>query len=337
VILLVDKPAGLTSHDVVARVRRALRTRKVGHAGTLDPMATGLLVLGVGRATRLLGHLGGHDKVYEATIRLGSATTTDDREGEPLPPVADRVDPRALPASAVAAAMSAFVGTIDQVPSAVSAIKVDGVRSYTRVRAGEAVALPARQVTVSAFDLLARRDAAGGAVPQPGQSGPAPSDQVPSDQPAPDRSPSDLAAAESDALDSDAIDLDVRVACSAGTYVRALARDLGAALHTGGHLTALRRTQSRPWHVDQAVALADVADGAGRLTPAEAVAAAFPRVDVSADVAADLRHGRWAPAAGLAGTYGVHCPTEAPERTGVVAVAHDVDDRMRTLLVLESA
>ncbi|WOQ18331.1 tRNA pseudouridine(55) synthase TruB [Raineyella sp. W15-4] len=212
-LLVIDKPAGLTSHDVVARARRILGTRKVGHAGTLDPMATGVLILGVGRATRLLGHLALHDKAYDATIRLGQVTLTDDAEGE----VVASAGAVGLTDDAIRAAMATFTGAIAQRPSAVSAIKVDGKRSYARVRAGEQVELPARPVTVSRFDLLARRDAH--------------ADEVA------------------------VVDLDVTVECSTGTYVRALARDLGEALGTGGHLTALRRTRVGGFGLDTAQTL----------------------------------------------------------------------------------
>jgi tRNA pseudouridine55 synthase len=183
-LVVVDKPAGLTSHDVVARMRRLAGTRKVGHAGTLDPMATGVLLVGIGRATRLLGHLALTDKAYDATVRLGVSTTTDDAEGEVLA----TADASGVPDAAVREALAALTGEIAQVPSSVSAIKVDGVRSYARVRAGESVALAARPVRVARFDLLDRRGD----------------------------------------------DLDVHVVCSSGTYVRALARDIGAALGSAG-------------------------------------------------------------------------------------------------------
>jgi tRNA pseudouridine55 synthase len=196
-LLLVDKPAGWTSHDVVARVRRVCGTRRVGHAGTLDPMASGVLVLGVGRATRLLTFLVGCDKAYAATLRLGQTTVTDDAEGEVLV----EVDASGVTREALLAAVAGLTGPIAQVPSSVSAIKVDGKRSYARVRAGEDVALAARPVTVHRFDVLAVR-------PQ----GPY-------------------------------VDVDLEVDVSSGTYVRALARDLGAVLGVGGHLTALRRTR----------------------------------------------------------------------------------------------
>ncbi|SPT52620.1 tRNA pseudouridine synthase B [Actinomyces bovis] len=221
-LLLVDKAAGMTSHDVVGAARALAATRKVGHAGTLDPLATGLLVLGIGKATRFLTYLVGADKTYTATVRLGQETLTEDAAGEitatqgcPPPPqwsapgFSNRLD----------TALAALSGQIMQVPSAVSAIKVDGVRSYKRVREGEAVALPARPVTIHALELLAP--------PRPATAG-----------------------------DGTAVvDLDLQVACSSGTYVRALARDLGQALGTGAHLTALRRTQVGPFSLAEARSL----------------------------------------------------------------------------------
>lgn len=212
-LLLVDKPQGWTSHDVVARSRRLLGTRKVGHAGTLDPMASGLLVLGVGKATRLLTYVTGHDKSYDATIRLGQSTVTDDAEGE----VTASADASGVSDEAIAAAIANLTGDIQQRPSAVSAIKVDGKRSYARVRSGEDVELPARPVTVSRFDVLATR------------------------------------------RDGHVVDLDVVVDVSSGTYVRALARDLGEALGVGGHLTALRRTRIGELPVTDAVDLEHLA------------------------------------------------------------------------------
>jgi tRNA pseudouridine55 synthase len=248
-ILLVDKPPGMTSHDVVARVRRLAGTRKVGHAGTLDPMATGLLVLGVETSTRLLHHLVGLDKEYLATVRLGWATTTDDAEGEPLP-AASAEDVAAVARAALEAGMAALTGTIDQVPSAVSAVKVDGKRAYQRVRDGEAVELAARTVTVSAFELLEVREGDGW------------------------------------------LDLDVRVECSSGTYVRALARDLGTALGVGGHLTALRRTRIGRFDVAEAGTLEGLDVAAARLAPADAARRALPAIEIDADVVRDLRHGK---------------------------------------------
>jgi tRNA pseudouridine55 synthase len=247
-ILLVDKPGGLTSHDVVARTRKAFGTRKVGHAGTLDPMATGLLVLGIEAATRLLTYVVGAGKTYTATIRLGQATGTDDAEGE-ITRTADAAAVAEVTSEQITAAIGPLTGDISQVPSAVSAIKVDGRRAYDLVRAGEAVQLKARAVTVSRFDVLEERRAAG------------------------------------------AIDLDVVVDCSSGTYIRALARDLGDALGIGGHLTALRRTRIGPFDVADAVDLESLAD-AKTLTPAAAAAAILPPLEVTEDDARDLRHGK---------------------------------------------
>jgi tRNA pseudouridine55 synthase len=242
-LLVVDKPAGWTSHDVVGKVRRLAGTKRVGHAGTLDPMATGVLVLGIEKATRLLGHLTLHDKRYDGTIRLGATTTTDDAEGE----VVSAADASGVTEDSVRAAAALFVGEQDQVPPAVSAISVDGVRSYARVRRGEDVVMAPRRVVVHAFDVLAVRGA----------------------------------------------DVDVSVHCGAGTYVRALARDLGATLGVGGHLTALRRTASGPYALP-APTLDDVErDGvAAHLVPiADAARAAFPSLVVDVDVARQVANG----------------------------------------------
>lgn len=248
-ILLVDKPQGLTSHDVVARARRVLGTRKIGHAGTLDPMATGLLVLGVGSSTRLLHHLVGADKEYLATITLGESTTTDDAEGS----VVRRVEQAwidVLAPDTIAAGIGALTGDILQVPSSVSAIKVDGERAYARVRAGETVELAPRPVTVHVFELLGRRSGAGG-LPE----------------------------------------LEVRVECSSGTYIRSLARDLGAGLGVGGHLSALRRTRVGPFGVADAAAL-DALDGTLLMSPAAAAAQVFPVLALTDSQAVDLGHGK---------------------------------------------
>jgi len=247
-ILLVDKPGGLTSHDVVARTRRAFGTRKVGHAGTLDPMATGLLVIGIEGATRLLTYIVGADKTYTATIRLGRSTTTDDAEGD----IVATAEPSAwsgVDDAAVLGGIRDLTGAISQVPSAVSAIKVDGRRAYDRVRAGESVELAARSVTVTRFDLLEQRRGDG------------------------------------------VLDLDVVVDCSSGTYIRALARDLGTALGVGGHLTALRRTRVGGFDVTDAVPVDGLA-GAATMTPAAAARRVMPVLDVSAEDARDLRHGK---------------------------------------------
>lgn len=256
-LIVVDKPAGFTSHDVVAKLRGIARTRRVGHAGTLDPMATGVLVIGVEKATRLLGHLALSDKEYVATVRLGQSTLTEDAEGE-ITACSGAVG---LSREAVDAGVAKLTGDIRQVPSAVSAVKVDGKRAYQRVREGERVALDARPVTVSAFAVHDVR--------------------------------------EERAEDGTAVtDLLVSVTCSSGTYVRALARDLGDGLGTGGHLTELRRTRVGPYGLDGARTLerlqeeADGDGGAVSLLPlAEAAAAAFPRWDVDAEQARLLGNG----------------------------------------------
>jgi tRNA pseudouridine55 synthase len=245
-LVVVDKPAGPTSHDVVARVRRLAGTRKVGHAGTLDPMATGVLVIGLNRATRLLGHLLLTDKAYDATLRLGVATTTDDADGEVLATVpADAVTDEA-----VRAGLADMVGEIEQVPSSVSAIKVDGRRAYDLVRAGEGVELAARRVRIESIDVLAVRRDAG------------------------------------------IVDVDVAVRCSSGTYIRAIARDLGDALGVGAHLTALRRTAVGSFDLGVARTLEELEDELTILPIAEAARMSFPSVDLSEDHATDVRFGR---------------------------------------------
>lgn len=245
-VVVIDKPAGWTSHDVVARVRRAAGTRKVGHAGTLDPMATGVLVLGVGRATRLLGRLATTTKQYDATIRLGMSTSTDDAEGE----IVARADATALTRSAIAEAVLGFVGDLQQVPSAVSAIKVGGRPAYARVRAGESVSLPARPVRVDAFDIHAVRRLTG------------------------------------------QVDVDVAVTCSSGTYIRALARDLGSALAVGGHLTMLRRTRVGAFGLADAKTLDELSRHWRSLSLAEVAHRCFPVHHVSEEQADMVRHGR---------------------------------------------
>ncbi|MFD8283994.1 tRNA pseudouridine(55) synthase TruB [Streptomyces solisilvae] len=249
-LVIVDKPAGFTSHDVVAKMRRFARTRRVGHAGTLDPMATGVLVIGVEKATRLLGHLALTEKEYRATIRLGQTTVTDDAEGEiTASDGATGIDPAALRAG-----IEELTGDIQQVPSKVSAIKIDGKRSYARAREGEEFTIPARPVTVSSFVLHDRREAK--------------------------------------AEDSTTVlDLDVTVVCSSGTYIRALARDLGAGLGVGGHLTALRRTRVGPYGLDAARTLERLEESLEIMPIAEAAAAAFPRWDVDAHQARLLGNG----------------------------------------------
>ena len=257
--VIVDKPSGWTSHDVVARMRRLAGTRKVGHAGTLDPMATGVLVVGIGHATRLLSFVTAADKAYDATIRLGVSTVTDDAEGE----VTARVDAGHIGDEAIAAAVATLTGDILQVPSSVSAIKVDGKRSYARVRAGEDVVLKARPATVSRFAVA----------------------------------PSRRGVEEGAAF----VDVDVSVTVSSGTYVRALARDLGDALGVGGHLTALRRTRVAGFTLGDSTPLEELATAveAGRPLPviplAEAAAGALPSRVISAEDAVNLGFGRRVP------------------------------------------
>jgi len=245
-IVVVDKSGGMTSHDVVSRVRRLAGTRKVGHAGTLDPMATGVLVLGVNRATRLLGHLMLTEKGYDATIRLGVATTTDDAEGE----VVSTTPADGLDRATVEAALTRFVGDIEQVPTAVSAIKVDGKRAYQRVRDGETVELAPRPVTVHEI-------------------------------------------AVGDVIGSDGVlDIDVSVRCSSGTYIRAIARDLGAALGVGGHLTSLRRTAVGSFGLSVARTLEQLGEEFAMMPIAEAARASFVSLDLDDDQARDVRFGR---------------------------------------------
>ncbi|HET6636879.1 MAG TPA: tRNA pseudouridine(55) synthase TruB [Streptomyces sp.] len=276
-LVIVDKPAGFTSHDVVAKMRGIARTRRVGHAGTLDPMATGVLVLGVERATKLLGHLALTEKEYVGTVRLGQATVTDDAEGE----ITTSADASAVTREALDAAVAAQTGDILQVPSKVSAIKIDGQRSYKRARDGEDFEIPARPVTVSSFQVHA------------------------------------VHAVESD--DGTPVqDVLVSVVCSSGTYIRALARDVGAALGVGGHLTALRRTRVGPYRLEAARTLEQLQAerdeaGAPSLLPlGEAAAAAFPRWDVDARQARLLSNGvRLAMQAGTAGPVAVFGPDQA--------------------------
>jgi tRNA pseudouridine55 synthase len=286
-LLVVDKPAGMTSHDVVARVRRLAGTRRVGHAGTLDPMATGVLVLGLGPATRLLGQLSLTDKEYAATIRLGVATSTGDADGE----VVGTADPTGVTDEALTATTAQLTGEIDQVPPAVSAIKVGGERAYQRARRGEDVEIPVRRVTVSAFDLSDRRGT----------------------------------------------DLDVRVICSTGTYVRALARDLGGLLGVGGHLTALRRTRVGSCALDAAHSLDQLGcevKAGGSLDHvveplAAAVAGNFSRRDVDADDARRVAHGGRLPAVGLGtGPVGIFGPGGE-----LLSLAEERDGETRPLAV----
>ncbi|TNC22670.1 tRNA pseudouridine(55) synthase TruB [Amycolatopsis alkalitolerans] len=277
----------MTSHDVVARVRRIMGTRRVGHAGTLDPMATGVLVLGIERATKLLGHLALDRKTYVATLSLGVSTTTDDAEGERL----STADTSGVTDEEIAAGIAGLTGEIEQVPSAVSAVKVAGKRAYARVRAGEEVALAARKVTVYRFDLLATRH------------------------------------------ETDRVELDAVIECSSGTYVRALARDLGARLGVGGHLAALRRTSVGPFTLATARTLEQLeAEPRLSLDLSGAVAAAFPRYDVDAATAKAVRFGQQVRASGIGGTYGVFDPDGR-----ALALAVDAGGVARSVVVLDPA
>ena len=259
-IVLVDKPQGPTSHDVVAKIRKAFNTRKVGHAGTLDPMATGMLVIGIGRATRLLGYLTAHDKEYEATIRLGISTDTDDETGEVL----STVSAAAITDNQILEVVRNYRGPISQRPSAVSAIKLDGKRAYARVRDGEEVDIPARDVVIHDLEIIK--------VSRP---------------------------------KSEVIDVDVRVVCSAGTYIRALARDIGADLAVGGHLTALRRTRSGQF--SEMTPLAQIQENPVAISLSDAVRMAFPESVVTSEDAIKAQHG-----------VRVLVPTDSP--LGVVGV-----------------
>lgn len=281
-LVVVDKPAGLTSHDVVARIRRLAGTRKVGHAGTLDPMATGVLVVGVNRATRLLGHLTLTEKSYSATIRLGATTVTDDAEGD----VIATASADAVTDEAIERGVLALTGDIEQVPSAVSAIKVDGQRAYKKVRAGEEVDLAARPVTVRELVVVATRRTPG------------------------------------------VVEVDVRVVCSSGTYVRALARDLGAGLGVGGHLSALRRTRVGPYDLSVAHTLEELAEELVLLPIADAARAAFASRDVDDAAAAVISHGGPLPASGAPGTVAVFGPDG-----GFLALVEDRGEVTRALAV----
>ncbi|MUN40044.1 tRNA pseudouridine(55) synthase TruB [Actinomadura litoris] len=282
-LVIVDKPAGWTSHDVVGRMRRIAGTRRVGHAGTLDPMATGVLVVGVGKATRLLGHLALTAKGYDATIRLGESTNTDDAEGE----ITASASAAAVADEALRAGIAALTGPIEQVPPQVSAIKVNGERAYKMARKGEEVALKARPVAVHDFAVTGVR------------------------------------------RHGDVIDVDASIACSSGTYIRALARDLGASLGCGGHLTALRRTRVGPYDLGMARSLEQLAENLEILPIGAAVASAFPRRDVSAEDARAVAHGGRLEAAGLGpGPVGVF----APDGT-LLALVEEKDGRAKPLAV----
>jgi tRNA pseudouridine55 synthase len=283
-LVVVDKAAGMTSHDVVARCRRLFGTRKVGHAGTLDPMATGVLVVGIERATKILGLLTATDKSYAATIRLGQTTSTEDAEGELLQTVsADHVSD-----ADVENAVAGLRGDIDQIPSAVSAIKVDGQRAYRLAREGKTVELAARRITVSRFDVVAVRRPAG------------------------------------------LVDVDVMVDCSSGTYIRALARDVGGALGVGGHLTALRRIRVGRYGLEEAHTLEQLAD-TPRLSYSldDACLLGFPRRELSVTEAESASHGRALVPSGIDGIYAATAPDGR-----VIALLADDGPRTKSVVVI---
>jgi tRNA pseudouridine55 synthase len=286
-LVVVDKPAGITSHDVVGRCRRIFGTRKVGHAGTLDPMATGVLVVGIERATKILGLLTATDKSYAATLRLGQTTSTEDAEGEVLQTVSAEV----VTDAQIGEAVAGLRGEIAQVPSAVSAIKVNGKRAYQLAREGKAVELGARNVRIDRFDVLAVRRLDG------------------------------------------LVDVDVEVDCSSGTYIRALARDVGATVGVGGHLTALRRTRVGGFGLDQARTLDELADGPTlSYSLDEACLQSFPRRDLTAEETEDTRHGRALKPAGIEGVYA------ATAHNGqVIALLKDEAERTKSVVVLRPA
>jgi tRNA pseudouridine55 synthase len=286
-LVVVDKPARVTSHDVVARCRRIFGTRKVGHAGTLDPMATGVLVVGIERATKILGLLTTTDKSYVATMRLGQTTSTEDAEGEVLQTVsADNVTE-----AQIGEAVAALRGEIAQVPSSVSAVKVGGKRAYKLAREGQTVELAPRNVRIDRFEVLSVR------------------------------------------RHDDLVDVDVEVDCSSGTYIRALARDVGAALGVGGHLIALRRTRVGRFGLDQARTLDELAEQP-RLSYSldEACLQSFPRRDLTAEEAEDTRHGRPLKPAGIDGVYAATAPDGH-----VIALLKDQESRSKSVVVLRPA
>jgi len=299
-LIVVDKPGGMTSHDVVARIRRLAGTRRVGHAGTLDPMATGVLVVGVEKATRLLGHLTLTDKEYQATIRLGQATDTGDAEGT----ISAARPAGQLTLAQVQAAAAALTGPIQQVPPAVSAIKVGGRRAYQLAREGAPPVLEPRPVTVWSFTVQAVR-------------------QVPAEPPdgAPDGPP--------DGAPAGLLDVDVEVRCSSGTYIRGLARDMGDALGVGGHLTRLRRTRVGPYDLSSAHGLDELAERLTVLPLAEAAAAAFPVRELTEDQARSLSHGGRLP--GLGEETGP-VAAFAPDGT-LIALVQEEDGVARSLAV----
>ena len=326
-LLIVDKPQGITSHDVVSRVRRLAHTRRVGHAGTLDPMATGVLVLGINKATRLLTWITDHSKRYEARLRLGVETTTEDAEGE----VTLARGCTCLDSEEFARTLEHFRGVISQVPSAVSAIKVDGKRAYARVRAGEEVKLKPRQVEISLLEVK------GEAHPH-----------------------SVTYNVEGEERRVPCVDVDIVVECSAGTYIRALARDIGHALGCGAHLIVLRRTRVGEFSLDSAhtldslfeAAQCDAGEQSDNDAPSlpltslsQAARAMFPALELTQAEAGAFAHGQ-APrrAAREVGDFAEQCgeresastcgPIAAINGEGeVVGLLEIRDSRLKTILV----
>lgn len=300
-VVVVDKPAGMTSHDVVGKLRRIFRTKKVGHAGTLDPMATGVLVAGIERGTKFLAHMVAATKTYQATMRLGAATTTDDAEGEFLPVAEtfpgntdDDIMQRLAEVSdeRIGAACAAWTGTVEQVPAKVSAIKIAGKRAHQRVRDGEDIVIPARSVTIHRFDIHAIQRGNG---------------------------------------DGHFIDIECTVSCSSGTYIRSLARDIGTDLGVGGHLTALRRTQVGPYTLADAASLDELA-AQPRLSLSldEALIRSYPSWKVSEQQAQDLSMGKRLPACGL---NGVHAAIAPDGRAIALVKENDKGTEIKTVFV----
>ena len=285
--LVVDKEPGMTSHDVVAIGRRALGTRKVGHAGTLDPMATGILVLGFNNGTRLLQYITDGDKTYQATVVLGAATVTDDVEGE----VISSADTSKVSDEQIHAELAKMRGTIMQRPSSVSAVKIDGERAYNRVRSGEEVVLPSREVTISQLDVLAIRRS------------------------------------------SDKIEVDIEVTCSAGTFIRAIARDCGDALGVGGHLNSLRRSRVAGFGLDQAVSLEQLKSGEFlTLDLADVARATFPVREIALDEKLELSFGRTLSANTDGQIYaGISSANE------LIALLQNVDGKAKPIAVFAAA
>jgi tRNA pseudouridine55 synthase len=309
-LIVVDKPGGMTSHDVVARIRRLAKTRRVGHGGTLDPMATGVLIIGVNRATRLLTYVIGSAKSYTATIRLGQSTITDDAEGD----VIASAPTAAITDDAIRTELARQVGEIDQIPSAVSAIKINGQRAYKRVRDGESVEIPARRITIHRLETLDIRRTTTPAVAEravPSHEVGTPASGAEGTAPAQATGVA-VTGQDEQAAPLDVIDIDIDVTCSSGTYIRAIARDLGTALGVGGHLTALRRTAVGGLTLAEASTLPELEERAPdviSLPMAEAAARAFPRRDATEDEARTLRHGAPLSPVGIEGPYAVFAPT----------------------------